>query len=1233
MKLTKAQEEAVKSKKHLSITASAGSGKTTVLIAKYVKILEDLVNEKSNVLDSEDLSDIVESVVVITFTEKAASELRKRATEAIENKIREAFNEKDFEKLRKFERLRDAMPSAIIGTIHSFCARILREFPITAGVDPNFEILEGAERDQVIDMIIEETVRKFLGSDDEKSKNLLEVIERMRINNFYKFIKKLVSSRELVEKIIYDIYESGGDSENIVKKWGDMIFEYVSNVFMKSGMTRIFASLSKLVFSEDADFISKANEFEMQVEENIEDAYETFNDIARNFILTQKGELRSEVRNALNELPEAEREETLRRLSIIKKVYNDIKDLEISKFKKLERYHCDYVEKTKLIISLYREINREYERYKIQKGYLDFEDLQLKVLQLLKENEEVKNELSSRFRYILIDEYQDTNYLQYEIVKKLINNFSGRTNLCVVGDDKQSIYGFRGSDVGVFEITRKEIKGENVKGEEIYLGESFRLLKGIAAFVNTVFGKIMGERISIYEVEYKPIIVGRDVDDDGVVELLVVKKGDSERIGEKGNNEENIEANFVAQRILKLLEDEGAYVYKDGERKKVEASDIAVLIRNRNVLKPLENAFVKLGIPYIVSSGIGFYQTQEIYDFSNYLKFLVNTNDDVSLVGILRSPFFGISDAEIFKISVYGRGYTFWEKTNDYIKRDKEPTPSEKLKYAVNILLDDLKVAGRMSIPSLIQRIIEKTMYNGSVLPMRRGEQIIANIQKLIDVAREFEMKGLNSLYDFVEQLKFLSEVHLREGQASVQTKVNAVQIMTIHAAKGLEFPVVVLPFLGKKVTPKSNESYNIDIDYGIGLGIKYEINGEGKEKNLPIDAVHELIKRHRTIAEEKRVLYVAMTRARDMLILSGTCSKHDTETYLNWILKALEVEDKIDRISTAQFQTELFFMNGDKKEYKGEVKIYRDPRDFVTQNVSLINKAVDVEIDEDKVFVEPLESKPYGEFITATQLQTFSLCPMKFYLKFRLGLPEHRRESAYKEKFEDISAPPYEDDFRDEILGTVRGKVLHGVLERCRLGMSDEELKKIISLVIHQNGIVNEKKAMVLSDYVFGEVKRILDSELGKKIFSAEEQYTEYRISMKFGDVYLMGRIDKLYKTNEGWEIVDFKTDDIEEKEIPLKKSQYEFQIGVYSYLLSKIYPDQKIFRSFILFTKNPSMPIEITYTCDSLESFKSKIEEMIKQIKEMDLNIGISIPADLKEHCRICGYFSNGKCIGKEI
>ncbi len=258
----------------------------------------------------------------------------------------------------------------------------------------------------------------------------------------------------------------------------------------------------------------------------------------------------------------------------------------------------------------------------------------------------------------------------------------------------------------------------------------------------------------------------------------------------------------------------------------------------------------------------------------------------------------------------------------------------------------------------------------------------------------------------------------------------------------------------------------------------------------------------------------------------------------------------------------------------------------------------------------------------------------MKFYLKFRIGLPEPKKELVFEEEFEDIANPPYDMDFEDEILGTVKGRIVHGVLERLKGKIDDEKsIKEIISFVIQQNGISNEKKFKALEKYVFEEVKRVLSSEFGKRIFTSEENYSEYEISTKFGDGYLMGKIDRLYKINGQWEIVDFKTDDIEIGEIEQRKKEYEVQLSVYSYLLSKLNPEQEIFKSYILFTKFPDNPIEIKHNRKTLQEFERWLDEAIKTIKQMDLNPDSEISTEFKEHCRHCGYFSGGKCIGQEI
>jgi ATP-dependent helicase/nuclease subunit A len=486
MNLTRNQEKVLASQKHLSITANAGSGKTTVLIEKYIRVLDEIVKGYS--LDK--IADAVKSVVVITFTEKAASELKERVTLAIERRIENARAERRWEDLKKLEEVRDAMPSAIVGTIHSFCARILREFAVTAGVDANFEILEGAERNQAIGLIIERKIKDVFKREDEKAKKLFEIVKKLKIGAFYSLVEDMISSREIIEKIKRDIYSKGDDE--IISYWRGKIFKYVEDVFKGSQMVKVLRGLVGHIFAGDEKTII-AGQFESSLQSgDVSRAYRYFCDFVGD-IFTFKGELSSKYKKEIGRKPEQVQRQIYKEIELVRKVFWDIKDLNLDTFDSYLDDHRQYVEYARLLLSLYDEINDEYENFKIMNGYLDFEDLQLKVSKLL-DVPEVQDELAQRFRYIMIDEYQDTNYLQYEIVKKLIGDFSGGTKLFVVGDEKQSIYGFRGSNVEVFDITANEIclSGD---GEKIMLDESFRLLRGVAGFVNVVFEKIMGERI------------------------------------------------------------------------------------------------------------------------------------------------------------------------------------------------------------------------------------------------------------------------------------------------------------------------------------------------------------------------------------------------------------------------------------------------------------------------------------------------------------------------------------------------------------------------------------------------------------------------------------------------------------------------------------------------------------------------------------------------------------------
>ena len=305
--------------------------------------------------------------------------------------------------------------------------------------------------------------------------------------------------------------------------------------------------------------------------------------------------------------------------------------------------HAMLLSATRALFSATRMAIERYDQQKLAASLLDYEDLQLRMRSLLR-NEHVRSALADRFRYVMVDEFQDTNFLQYELLLLLVSNFL-TGNLFVVGDPKQSIYGFRNADPEVFEASRKDLLQSPVRGTAVAMDESFRPLADIAAFVNLVFSENMED------AGFQPLVCARRNDSSGNVELMLHEK----------NSGELSEEEMIAHRIVRMLEG-GETVYDKHEHpRRVTPGDIALLIRSRTSLPELEDALVRHSIPYVVTGGIGFFQNQDLLDFYDYLRFLLDPADSVALAGILRSPFFHVSDAELFEVAVQRGEKELWE--------------------------------------------------------------------------------------------------------------------------------------------------------------------------------------------------------------------------------------------------------------------------------------------------------------------------------------------------------------------------------------------------------------------------------------------------------------------------------------------------------------------------------------------------------------------------------------------
>jgi len=1215
---TESQKKAHDFQRHLSVTANAGSGKTMVLVQRYVDIL---LKTDTNVSD----------IVAITFTEKAASELRKKIADTIEKKIAEAKSRAEQQRL---ESVRDGLASANIGTIHSFCARLLRDFPVEAGVDANFSVIEGV--DQIV--LMQESITEAFASafsDDELSKaksrssgkkpQLMTALRMLGRHSVEHIINFLIWKREQVERLLAEDGLYAKSDDEVLAFWKRRLDAYIgalvnSPEWLEDIKTVVEVAAGKL--KQDVEMLLSQFETTSDLQQRI-NLYQQISKL----VLTQKPDIRKDfIGRSVNQGAVAPQI-----ISLVRH-YQGMKPFLGLLSEEVHKAHTTLLQLTRTLLALYRDVIERYDGKKAENGQLDFEDLQLRAKLLLR-NADVRQQLAERYRFIMVDEYQDTNLLQYEILRPLITDYK-TGNLFVVGDDKQSIYAFRGAEVEVFNRTKTEIVSsqtderpffwngselssdvEERKGR-IYLSESFRLLIDLVAFVNLVFERTMGGRVSDYEVEYNPLIKARRNSASGKVEMLL--------LAADSKDADDTEEEMIARRIVNLVES-GYTLWKEDSNgkeipKPIQFGDIAILLRSRTFLQNIEQALLKYRIPYIISGGVGFYQTQEIYDFYNYFQFLLNTHDDVALVGILRSPFFGISDAELYQIALMGEGMDFWVKAQRYVE---EPEASARIRYAVATLQEDLEIANRMSIPFLINRILSQTGWLGAVIGGQRGELNIANLEKLLDIAREFEEKGFSDLFDFIERLKLLIAQEQREGQASVETSGRAVQVMTIHAAKGLEFPVVIVPYTERRF--RYDEPPYLDNELGLGFNVVEPDNYDEKVVP-PITELLELATRHKTEAEEKRIFYVAATRARDMLILAGKFDPNESApSYLRWTMDALGLSQMpLTKRIRREAPTKVWVKtkNGYETQevnHAFEIQFFTSSKEIAIAGKELVPR--EEVMNFDKIVLEQFESQAYNEFFSSTQIQTYQQCPTKYYLRYRLGMPEIIGGDEFNEEAEG----------NDAILGALTGKITHEMLEIIDT-VGQEKMQERLDHIIARNGVIDPAKVTAYRVQVLENVRRFVNSEFGRKILSLKKFFCECTINATFDDEFLTGTIDRLYKNESGeWAILDYKTDDVDEKHLSERANDYKYQVAFYALLVKKLFPTQSAVTATLFFTQHPDKPQTFYFGEEELRRIEEDIRQCIHGIREkIDKVAPLALPTET-QHCPKCNYFDGEKCVMK--
>ena len=857
--------------RHISVIAGPGAGKTLVLVERYLHILRE---RKPSSIDQ---------IVAITFTNRAANEMRERLRKSLDVLLAKSMGE-ERERWRRYKRTLDG---AVITTIHGFCMRLLREFPVEAGLDPQFMLLDEHRAATLLAAAVEESLTESISRREDSIVRLTAGI-----------------GRPMLATALFEIY--------LKVRGHGLSFDDVLKRTIES-------------HSAPQDYESLCDELDVRIAEltsmrGLTSRAHEKTTIIRNYWPRVRAILRSaqtslpDYCGAIAEFREAARPDARGHVATVIKQLDELFWGESKEkcFGRLPQMRFDLLGKDYAValVKLLKTIDRRFTENKQELAALDFDDLQVRAFELL-QRPEVLHRASQRYRYFLVDEFQDTNGLQRNLLEALALNPSARANLFIVGDRKQSVYGFRGADVDVF--ARMTDVLETAGGDVIPLPLNFRSQPPLINFFNFLFARFFQPRDVSKEDQAEVGFVAHELsvgkrearDAPPLVELMVDRLSGEEdpRISQISNLKSQSQtarerdARQLVQRIISLTD---TFEYRD----------IALLFRAMTDVPVYEGEFRRAGIPFQTVLGKGFYEREEITDLIQLCRFLDNQTDELALAAVLRSPLCGISDNTLLALRLAPNiGET---ASGDAPQPRKHPRPlfqalrrqseidfidddeREALKTAAKFLSSLVEHRNRYPIRELLRFAIKESAFTTVIAATFDGAQRLANVDKLFNLAERFERSGAHLIRDFVKYVRDFETIGSRESEGQLDDSANAVKLMTIHQAKGLEFPVVIIPDLHR--TKASWDGYFL-LDRHRGLTLKVP-DGRGQMVSGRTFAAFNERSRLREDFESMRLLYVAATRARDRLILSGATRDSSRlvkgdDSWLQLIWQALELGER----------------------------------------------------------------------------------------------------------------------------------------------------------------------------------------------------------------------------------------------------------------------------------------------------------------------------------------------------
>ena len=1085
-RLNDEQLAAVEADGHVFVSAGAGTGKTSVLVERYVRAVCDLG------LDTD-------SILVITYTRKAAGELRTR--------IRAALLERGRSDLAR------ELGGAWISTIHGFCNRVLKAHPFPVGLDPRFRELEEAGAAVLRGEAFERALERFCADEPTEGIRLLATYRAAGL-------RRMLSG-------VYETLRSAGRK---------LVLELGERPSLVEAVATLREAAQCLVDDEGAT-------------------------------TTQRDNATEALRLAANEPPPERLVDltALRCRGVRAASYEEARrGLERAALEELAAGDRD------LLQELLELFAAEYAEAKRGESVVDFEDLQLAARDLLRSSPEIRAAIQLRFRLVMVDEFQDTNRLQCELVDLVAH--TDETEVFTVGDEFQSIYGFRHADVEVFRERRA--RAANL----LTLRSNYRSRPQVLAAVNHLFSSEFGK-------DFQPLAASAEFADPVFghpVELLVTDKASYRGSGEHWRDGE---ARLIASRVRELVD--------SGE---AEPGEIVVLFAAGTDAERYEEELRAEGLPTYRATGRGYFGQQQVADLLAYLRLLHNRYDDVALASVLAAPYVGVSNDALVLLRRAASRRPLYSALERALP-DGLGADDQRLLRAFRQRYERLvRASTRVRLEPLCEQILTEHDYDLAVLARWDGARRFANLRKLGRLAREYEAVRGSDLAGFVQFVRDQEALGAKELEAVAEEEdAGAVRLLTIHGAKGLEFKVVIVADAGRDTGgPRGRDEIVALSDGRFGFRMVDPTSGERKPV-FDFDDVRE-VERLEERAERLRLYYVAMTRAIDRLIVSGAIDldrASDRETPLGWVLDRLEAHETVGGAEAEPIELE-------RGEARFLLRVDRRPEQGSTAAAETEGRGAQLALFDEL----PLDAPPVAIALPELQavsaprlhdvrrlsysaLALFERCSYRYFAERVAGLPARAP----------FAATPGEGG-AEGLAGTEVGDAVHRLLELIPLDEPSAPPRSELEVAVRTwyPGVSDPELA-----HIARLVEAYCGSELARRVATLHGARAEQAFTFEHDGVLLHGRLDVLWREGSCALVLDYKSNALEGVEPgAIVEAEYRTQRLVYA--LACLRDGASEVEVVYLFLERPEDVVSTTFTAMDLPALEAELSAAIARIRAGD-------------------------------